>query len=93
MSYTSTPLRFGDVICLGLEFAGSSEEGMFYVLGHKSPLSLVEDFRDVIDHVLVAETPNTFLSPSDATFPVPVHSREYWFEVVGKNEYVKRVPL
>ena len=92
MSYASTPLRFGDVICLGLEFAGS-EDGTFYVLGHKSPLSLVEGFRDVIDHVLVAETPNTFLSPSDTTFPVPVHSREYWFEVVGKSEYAKRVSL
>ena len=85
----STSLRFGDVICLGLQFPGVSatEEGMFYVLGHRSPLSLVEGCQDVIDHVLVAEMPKTFTS-SHATFPVPVHSREYWFEIVGKSEYM-----
>ena len=97
---SSSSLRFGDVICLGLECPGpdDSDELIFYVLGHQSPLSLVKDCQDVIDHVLVAEMPNTFSAPSkkdgsDATFPVPVHSREYWFEIVGKSEYMLQQTL
>jgi hypothetical protein len=97
---SSSSLRFGDVICLGLECPGpdDSDEVIFYVLGHQSPLSLVKDCQDVIDHVLVAEMPNTFSAPSkiggsDATFPVPVHSREYWFEIVGKSEYMLQQTL
>jgi hypothetical protein len=92
---TSSSLRFGDVICLGLELAAGSDDGMFYVLGHQSPLSLVEGCQDVIDHILVAEKPNTFQSPSDGAvaFPVPVHSREYWFEIVGKSEYMMQQML
>jgi hypothetical protein len=96
MSQGASSLRFGDVICLGLEFsAGSDDEHMFYVLGHRSPLSLVEGCQDVIDNVLIAEIPNTFQSPSDdsITFPVPVHSREYWFEIVGKSEYMMQQML
>jgi hypothetical protein len=89
MSHSPPSLRFGDVICLGLQFTGGCaiEKGMFYVLGHRSPLSLVEGCQDVIDHVLVAEMPKTFAS-SHVKFPVPVHSREYWFEIVGKSEYM-----
>jgi hypothetical protein len=96
MSKGASSLRFGDVICLGLEFsAGSDNEHMFYVLGHRSPLSLVDGCQDVIDNILVAEIPNTFQSPSDdsITFPVPVHSREYWFEIVGKSEYMMQQML
>jgi hypothetical protein len=93
MSHGTPSLRFGDVICLGLEFAGASDQGLFYVLGHRSPLSLVGGCQDVIDHVLVAEIPNTFAASSDATFPVPVHSREYWFEIVGKSEYMMEQSL
>ena len=88
----SSSLRFGDVICLGLECTDDSDTGMFYVLGHQSPLSLVPECQDVIDHVLVAEMPRTFSATSKkgqaAPFPVPVHSREYWFEIVGKSEYM-----
>jgi hypothetical protein len=90
---TSSSLRFGDVICLGLELAAGSDDGMFYVLGHQSPLSLVEGCQDAMDHILVAEKPNTFQSPSDGAFPVPVHSREYWFEIVGKSEYMMQQML
>ena len=96
MSYgTSSSLRFGDVICLGLELAAGSDNGMFYVLGHQSPLSLVEGCQDVMDHILVAEQPNTFQSPSDGAvaFSVPAHSREYWFEIVGKSEYMMQQML
>jgi hypothetical protein len=91
---TSPSLRFGDVICMGLQLEACPDV-MFYVLGHQSPLSLVAGCQEAIDHILVAENPNTFQSPSDAAvaFPVPVHSREYWFEIVGKSEYMMQQML
>jgi hypothetical protein len=91
----SPSLRFGDVICMGLQLDAGPDDHMFYVLGHQSPLSLVAGCQEAIDHILVAEHPNTFQSPSDdaVTFPVPVHSREYWFEIVGKSEYMMQQML